>query len=121
MIEIRAVPGRGRVVLAFRGQVLGRETEEAEERLRALLPELGPSFDLISDVSAAEPLDAGAEAGVERLARLLVPAGLRTAVRVVGRSGRTALQFERISRAAGYEARLAFSLPEAERLLDGAE
>ena len=108
-------------MLTYRGQVLARETEEAEDQLRALLPELGPVFDLISDVSAAEPLDADAEAGVERLARLLVPAGLRTAVRVVGRSGRTALQFERISRAAGYEARLAFSVSEAERLLDGRE
>ena len=108
-------------MLTYRGQVLARETDEAEQRLRALLPELGPEFDLISDVSAAEPLDAEAEAGVGRIARLLVPAGLRTPVRVVGRSARTALQFERISRAAGYEARLAFSLPEAERLLDGAE
>jgi len=109
------------VVLTYRGQVLARETEETEQRLRALLPELGPAFDLISDVSAAEPLDAEAEVGVERLARLLVPAGLRTTVRVVGHSGRTALQFARISRAAGYEARLAFSLSEAERLLDGPE
>jgi hypothetical protein len=71
--------------------------------------------------TAAEPLDAEAEVGVGRLAQLLVPAGLRTPVRVVGRSGRTALQFERISHAAGYEARLAFSFSEAERLLDGVE
>jgi len=108
-------------VLRYRGQVLAQETEEAEQRLRAVLPKLGPAFDLISDVSAAQPLDAEVEVGVGRLARLLVPGGLRTAVRVVGRSGRTALQFERISRAAGYEARLAFSFSEAERLLDGAE
>ena len=108
-------------MLTYRGQVLAGETEDAERQLRALLPGMAPAFDLISDVSAAEPLDAEAEAGVGQLARLLVPAGLRTAVRVVGRSARTALQFERISRAAGYEARLAFSLSEAERLLDGGE
>ena len=109
------------MVLTYRGQVLAKETEEAEDTLRTLLPRMGPAFDLISDVSAADPLDPEAEAGVGRLAKLLVPAGLRTPVRVVGRSARTALQFERISRAAGYEARLAFSVSEAERLLDNEE
>jgi hypothetical protein len=121
MIEIRALPRRGRVVVTYRGQVLAKETEEAEHELRALLPRMGPAFDLISDVSAADPLDPEAEAGVQRLAKLLVPAGLRTPVRVVGRSAGTALQFERISRAAGYEARLAFSISEAEQLLDAVE
>jgi hypothetical protein len=48
-----------------------------------------------------------------------VPAGLRTHVRVVGRSSQAALQFQRISRAVGYDSRLAFSFAEAERLLDG--
>ncbi len=53
------------------------------------------------------------------MAELIVAAGLRTHVRVVGRSSQAALQFQRISRTVGYDSRLAYSFAEAERLLDG--
>jgi hypothetical protein len=37
---------------------------------------------------------------------------------VVGRSSQAAVQFQRIGRAVGYDSRLAFSVGEAEELLD---
>ena len=119
MVLIRAVPRRERVMVVYRGEVLAAEIEEAERQLRTALPNLSPAFDVVCDVSAAEPLAPEAVTRLRRMAELLLPAGLRTHVRVVGRSGQTALQFHRIGRSIGYESRLAFSLDEAEALLDG--
>ena len=119
MVEIRELMARERVTVVYRGRVLSTELLQAERQLRSMLPRMGPAFDMVCDVSAAEPLSPDAADVVRRLAQLLVPAGLRTHVRVVGRSGHTALQFQRIGRSAGYDSRLAFSLPEAEGLLDG--
>ena len=119
MVEVRALPGRERVLIVYRGQVLADELEEAARQLREALPGLGPAFDVLTDITTAEPLTPAAVEGVRRLAELLVPAGLRTHVRVVGRSGQTALQFQRVNRMVGYESRLAFSQAEGEALLDG--
>jgi len=119
MVEIQAHPGRERLVMVFRGQVLDGELEQAERDLQQALPRIGPRFDMISDVSAAEALSPAALARVRRMAELIVSAGLRTHVRVVGRSGQAALQFQRISRAVGYDPLLAYSFAEAEQLLDG--
>jgi hypothetical protein len=119
MVEIRALPGRERLMMTFKGQVLEEELERAEQQLGQALARLGPAFDMISDVSAAEKLSPGAVERIRRMGELIVSAGLRTHVRVVGRSGQAALQFQRISRSVGYDSRLAFSLVEAEGLLDG--
>ncbi len=98
--------------------MVAAELVEAERQLRGALARLAPAFDVISDVSGAEPLCPEAVDAVTRMAQLMVLAGLRTHVRVVGRSGQAALQFQRISRSVGYDSRLAFSLDEAEGLLD---
>ena len=119
MVEISALLARERVMVVYRGQVLTTELQQAERQLLSTLPGMGPRFDMVCDISAADPLGMDAMEWVRRLAHLLVPAGLRTHVRVVGRSGQTALQFQRIGRSAGYDSRLAFSMAEALELLDG--
>lgn len=119
MIEIRALPDRERVVLVYRGEILPEELAQAEGELRALLRAFAAPFDLIADISEAQPLSEAAVQGATRVAELIARAGLRTQLRVVGRSARTAVQFERIAKAVGDESRLAFSFGEAERLLDG--
>ena len=120
MVETRASPGRGRLMMTFKGHILDSELERAEQQLlEKALPRLAPGFDMISDVSGAETLSPAVADRIRRMGRLIVAAGLRRHVRVVGRSGQAALQFQRISRAAGYDSRLAYSLAEAEELLDG--
>ncbi|HZJ53187.1 MAG TPA: hypothetical protein VFD38_03535 [Myxococcaceae bacterium] len=119
MVEIEALPGRERLVMAFKGQVLEEELEQAERELRQALPRISPRFDMISDVSEAETLSPQALERIRRMGEMIVSAGLRTHVRVVGRSGQAALQFQRISRVVGYDSRLAYSFVEAEQLLDG--
>ena len=105
--------------MVFKGQLDEAELEEAEQELREALERVTPAFDMISDVSEAEKLSPQAVERIRRMGRLIVDAGLRTHVRVVGRSSQAALQFQRISRAVGYDSRLAYSLAEAEELLDG--
>jgi hypothetical protein len=119
MVEIRAFPGRERLLMVFRGQVLEEELDRAEPELREALTRMGPRFDMISDVSAAETLSPETVERIRQMGKLIVDAGLRTHVRVVGRSGQAALQFQRISRTVGYDSRLAYSMTEAESLLDG--
>jgi hypothetical protein len=119
MIEVKGFPRQGRMVVRYQGRISLEDAEGAEERIREALPELGPAFDLIVDVSQAEPLEPDVVKAVTRTQKLLVQSGLRTHVRVVGRRSRTAVQFERISRSAGDEAHLAFSFSEAEEVLDG--
>ena len=104
--------------MVFKGQLKEEELERAEQELREALPRLAPAFDMVSDVSAAETLSPAAVERIRRMGQLIVDAGLRTHVRVVGRSGQAALQFQRISRVVGYDSRLAYSLTEAEDLLD---
>ncbi|HET9156992.1 MAG TPA: hypothetical protein VFN91_10020 [Myxococcaceae bacterium] len=118
MVEIRGFPGRERLMMVFKGQLLEEELDRAEQELRDVLEQMPPAFDMISDVSAAEKLSAAAVERIRRMGQLIVDAGLRTHVRVVGRSGQVALQFQRISRVVGYDSRLAYSLLEAEELLD---
>jgi hypothetical protein len=118
MVDIRALPGRQRLMMVFKGQVTEEELARAEEELAEALPRLAPTFDMISDVSAAEKLSAPVIERIRRMGELIVAAGLRTHVRVVGRSSQAAVQFQRIGRAVGYDSRLAFSVGEAEELLD---
>jgi hypothetical protein len=119
MVEVQALPRRERLVMVFRGQVMEKELEQAERQLRQALPGISPRFDMISDVSEAEALSPAAVERIRQMAELIVSAGLRTHVRVVGRSSQPALQFQRISRTVGYDSRLAYSFAEAELLLDG--
>jgi hypothetical protein len=119
MVEIRALPGRERLLMVFRGQVLEEELDRAEPELREALTRMGPAFDMISDVSAADALTPEVVERIRQMGKVIVDAGLRTHVRVVGRSSQAALQFQRISRAVGYDSRLAYSMTEAEALLDG--
>lgn len=105
-------------MMVFKGQVTEEELVQAEQELREELPRVSPAFDMISDVSEAEMLSPAAIERIRRMGELIVASGLRTHVRVVGRSGQAAVQFQRIGRAAGYDSRLAFSVREAEELLD---
>ena len=118
-------------MMVFKGQVTEEDLVQAEEELREELPRISPVFDMISDVSAAEKLSPVAIERIRRMGELIVASGLRTHVRVVGRSGQAAVQFQRIARTVGeccssrthrrfgYDSRLAYSVKEAEELLDG--
>ena len=122
MFEVRTNVGINRIYATLWGHVSDAEAREIGDRMvHDLTTRLRPGFDLISDVSRAEPMS---EFGLGQLKRIMETAlrhRIRRVVRVVGRSAHTTLQFERVSRELGYAAYLCFSLEEAERVLDGEE
>jgi hypothetical protein len=102
-------------------EVSGRPTSadlpEAEAQVREAVRRLRAPFDVISDVRGLESLDDLPIQDARRLGELLAQARVRRVVRVVGKSSTAAIQMERIARAFGHSAHLAFTREEAEGLL----
>lgn len=119
MYEVQALVGKNRLVVRIWGEVGDDEAREVGDAVVKAIERLRPGFDTISDLTGLAPITAEGKAQLKRLIEIQRARGLRRVVRVVGRSVDAALQFERTSREVGHEAHLAFSMEEAERLLDG--
>ena len=87
--------------------------------MKAEVLKLRPGFDTISDISGLEPLLPEALEHIREVNAFLLTRQRGRLIRVVGKSAQAAVQFERLSKHHGYSAELAFSLEEAERILDG--
>lgn len=119
MFEVRIRPGKNRLYFTLAGKVSVEELDAATAVLTEEVSKLRPRFDTVSNIAGLEPLDEAALARIDAINRLLVKLRRGRLIRVVGRSAQAALQFERMSRPHGYSAELAFSLAEADRILDG--
>jgi hypothetical protein len=102
-------------------EVSGRPTSadiaQAEDDIRASVVRLRVPFDVISDVRALESLEEVTMADAQRVGTLLSKAKVRRVIRVVGRSSAAAIHMERLARALGHSAHLAYSREEAESLI----
>ena len=119
MYEVRVVPGKNRLYFTMAGVVSEEDARAAAERLEEETKRLRPGFDTISNIAGLEPLPPQALEQIRRINEHLARFRRGRILRVVGKSAQTAVQFERLSKSYGYSAQLAFSLREAERLLDG--
>jgi hypothetical protein len=119
VFEVRALVGKNRLVVRIWGEIGDEEARHIGDAAVKALERLRPGFDILSDLTGLAPITAEGQAQLKRIIEAARARGFRRVVRVVGRSVDAALQFERISRELGHEAYLAFSLEEAERLLDG--
>ncbi|MFY2564432.1 hypothetical protein ACN469_42985 [Corallococcus terminator] len=118
MFEVETHVGKNRLVVRIWGDIAKEEAQRVGDAAVRAIDRLRPRFDLLSDLKGVTSLD---PEGTEHLRRIMEAAkarGFRRVVRVVGRSFDAAVLFERTSREMGYDAHLAFSLEEAERLLD---
>src|SRR5262249_46236560 len=93
--------------------------EQALKAAPVEIAKLMSHFDVVTDIAGVDTLLPDVMARATELEVLLHHRGGKRIVRVVGRSSGAAVQLERVSRDAGKEAYLAFSLAEAEKLLDG--
>lgn len=118
MFEVEALVGKNRLVVRIWGDIAKEEAQRVGDAAVRAIERLRPRFDLLSDMKGVTSLDAEATVQLRRIMEAAKVRGFRRVVRVVGRSVDTALVFERTSRELGYDAHLAFSLEEAERLLD---
>jgi anti-anti-sigma regulatory factor len=121
VVDIDVDVGKNRIFLCVRGRVDDAEAKSIADSIIKEMGRLRPGFDIVTDLSQAEPL--GPE-GVNQFKRLLEAHRARKAgraVRIVGRSKDVALQFARTSKELQHEPYLCFSREEAERWLDGEE
>lgn len=118
MFEVRAVVGKNRLVFKLAGELTLKELAEAGDQLLHEVRRLRPGLDFVTDIREVDSVpDFPADAG-RQFSDLLVEMKVRRVVRVVGKKAKVALAFERCSRAYGLSANLAYSIEEAERLLD---
>lgn len=119
VVDIHANVGKNRIFIRIEGRIDDSQAKSVADSIIREMDRLRPGFDVVSDLTQAEPL--GPE-GVAQFKRILEAQRARKAgraVRIVGKSAQTALQFARTSKEFQHEPYLAFSLEEAERLLDG--
>lgn len=119
MFEVEALVGKNRLVVRIWGEIGDDEARQVGDATAKAIERLRPGFDTISDLTGLAPVSPEGLAQLKRIIEMQRARGVRRVVRVVGRSVDAALQFERTSRELGHEAHLAFSMEEAERLLDG--
>jgi hypothetical protein len=119
VVDVHADVGKNRLFIRIEGRLDDAQAKSAGDAIIREMDRMRPGFDMVSDLSNAEPL--GPE-GLNQFRRVLEAARerkFRRGVRIVGRSAQIALQFTRSSKEMRYEPYLAFSREEAERLLDG--
>lgn len=119
MFEVRAHHGKNRLYITLKGVLTHTELAAFVDRALQESRRMTRGFDTVTIIDGLEPLG---EAELEYIVRLLreqLALGERRVVRVVGKSTAAAVQFERVGKKLGRSAHLAFSVAEAERLLDG--
>lgn len=89
----------------------GDQVIEAVRRLK-------PGFTMVTDISVCQPMSVDKVEEVRRVGEFGRRMGMKAAVRVVGVSTITKMQFRRVSREVGYNSYFADSLAAADALLD---
>jgi anti-anti-sigma regulatory factor len=118
-VEFQADVGKNRLFIRIEGRIDDAEVRSFADAIIKEMDRLRPGFDVVSDLTQAEPLGPEGSAQLKRVVEAQRERKYGRAVRIVGRSAQVALQFSRDTKDLNHEPYLAFSLEEAERLLDG--
>lgn len=119
VVDIQANVGKNRIFIRIEGRVEESQAKGVADAVIKAMDRLRPGFDVVSDFTHAEPLGPEGVAQFQRILEAQRERKFGRAVRIVGRAAQTALQLARSSKAHQHEPHLAFSLEEAERMLDG--
>jgi hypothetical protein len=119
IVFAQANVGKNRLIIRIEGRLSDEDARSAADAIIKEMDRLRPGFDVVSDLTKAEPLGPEGSAQFKRVLEAQRERKFGRGVRIVGRSAQTALQFARDSKEFQHEPYLAFSLEEAERLLDG--
>lgn len=117
-LEVRSDIFKNRLYVTLDGYFTDDETKEAADRVIQETKKLKPGFDVINDISRFKPASPNGAEDIRRVTQYFADHGLRRAIRIAPSSYFTANQFARISRETGYNAEIAASTNEAERMLD---
>lgn len=111
---MRVNTGKKRIYVTMSGAISEAEARRGTSQVVAEVERLSSDFDFVADVSDLKELSPNQMEYIARTMRFLMSHGLRRAVRVVGKSARTALQLEKRSKEIGYSANLAYSIEEGQ-------
>jgi hypothetical protein len=117
LVRITPDVGRNILIIEISGRPGPQEVADAETQLREAVARLRSPIDVLSDVRGLESLDDLGPDDGRRIGQVLSKAKVRRVVRVVGKSSSAAIQMERLARALGHSAHLAFSREEAMTVL----
>lgn len=119
MFEVKASVGKNRIVIRMAGTVSADDCRAMAAQLISELERLRPGIDLINDVRELAGVPDFPPDAVQASAVALKEKGVRRVVRVVGRQAAVVVAMEKTSRMFGFSAALAYSMEEAENVLDG--
>jgi hypothetical protein len=119
LFEIRPHVGKNRLYVTLTGTLSEAEAREFTLQAAEAVDRLRRGFVTIAVISSLDPLSPEAIDQLKPFVKDCVGRGERQAIRVVGKSTQAAVQFEKLGKHSGQSAHLAFSLEEAERMLDG--
>ncbi|WP_224244276.1 hypothetical protein [Hyalangium gracile] len=119
VVDVHADVGKNRLFIRIEGRVDEAQVRGIADAIIKEMDRLRPGFDVVSDLTQAEPLGPEGSLQFKRVIEAQRERKYGRAVRIVGRSAQVALQFARDSKEYQHEPYLAFSREEAERLLDG--
>ena len=120
-VEIRADEPKQRLYILLSGFLTDEEIADGADKCIACASKLKPGFDAITDISEFKPASG---AGIQHLMRAInfvKEHGVRRAVRISGEAALSEMQFDRVSKEAGFDQSIritARSVAEAEKILD---
>jgi hypothetical protein len=115
--DVRADTQKNRLYLVLNGFFSEDEAKEAADKTIREAKKLQPGFDVINDISAFKPASPRGAEEIKRAALFVRKHGVARIIRVVPSTTIGSMQFARKSREVGYDAGVASSIEEAEKIL----
>jgi hypothetical protein len=115
---VRADDRSNRLYLKLTGYFADTEAEDVSLKVMQEAGKLHSGFDAINDIGSCKPVSDRVSVILKTTQSLLMKAGMRRVVRVIGIANVTGEQFEQNSHALGYNAVTATTVAEAEKLLE---
>lgn len=120
MYEVKSNIPKNRIYLVIKGKVDLEEIKKVSAAIIAESKRLKTGFGVISNIMDFIPADESVRTVMMETMRLMKEGGMGHVVRIVKQDGVVvANQWQRTSRQAGYSAEQAYSVEEAEHILDG--
>ena len=116
-IDIRSDVSKNRLYLVLGGFFQDDEVKQAADKCIAEASKLKAGFGVINDISEFKPSTPKGAEEIKRAQLFVKQNGVGRVIRVVGQASLTQSQFDRQAKDAGYQAEVAATVADAERML----
>lgn len=117
--EIRTDATKNRMYIKLAGFFQEEEIKVAIDDILDQINKLKPGYDAVSEISDFKPASPKVATLMMKAQKALKESGMGRIIRVSGSNVLARKQFERSGKEAGYDADMANSVEEADRILDG--